>query len=44
MAREEKKRLKSQGVLMKSIQKKLNCDAIEHQLIYLVETGHLYHD
>ncbi len=44
MTGEEKKRLKSQGVLIKSIQEKLNCEALEHQLIHLVETGRWYRD
>ena len=44
MTGEEKKRLKSQGVLIKSIQEKPNYDALKHQLIHLVETGRWYHD
>ena len=42
--RRRKKRLKSQGVLIKSIQEKPNCEALEHQLIHLVETGRWYRD
>ncbi len=30
--------------LIKSIQEKLNCEALEHQFIHLVEIGHWYHD